>query len=109
MVKCVFFFLQMCGSSALPQPVMQEWETITGHLLLERYGMTEVSDLKFKSFFMFFVCFIQQFIDVVCQKCSYGYAVWLDWMYSVCHGNIKSLKGCTEGGNSWQTISWSSG
>ncbi|KAK6268056.1 hypothetical protein QUC31_012216 [Theobroma cacao] len=33
--------LMMCGSSALPQPVMQEWETITGHLLLERYGMTE--------------------------------------------------------------------
>ncbi|OMO66675.1 AMP-dependent synthetase/ligase [Corchorus olitorius] len=33
--------LMMCGSSALPQPVMQEWETITGHRLLERYGMTE--------------------------------------------------------------------
>ncbi|XP_022721440.1 malonate--CoA ligase-like isoform X2 [Durio zibethinus] len=33
--------LMMCGSSALPQPVMQEWETITGHCLLERYGMTE--------------------------------------------------------------------
>ncbi|CAJ2656209.1 unnamed protein product [Trifolium pratense] len=32
---------QMCGSSALPQPVMQEWESITGHRLLERYGMTE--------------------------------------------------------------------
>ncbi|KAH7565258.1 hypothetical protein JRO89_XS09G0175500 [Xanthoceras sorbifolium] len=32
---------QMCGSSALPLPVMQEWETITGHRLLERYGMTE--------------------------------------------------------------------
>ncbi|CAL5191824.1 unnamed protein product [Lathyrus oleraceus] len=31
----------MCGSSALPQPVMQEWESITGHRLLERYGMTE--------------------------------------------------------------------
>ncbi|KAF7843367.1 malonate--CoA ligase isoform X2 [Senna tora] len=31
----------MCGSSALPQPVMQEWEAITGHRLLERYGMTE--------------------------------------------------------------------
>ncbi|KAL4386122.1 hypothetical protein GQ457_09G006510 [Hibiscus cannabinus] len=33
--------LMMCGSSALPQPVMHEWETITGHCLLERYGMTE--------------------------------------------------------------------
>lgn len=37
----------MCGSSALPQPVMQEWEAITGHRLLERYGMTEVSTLQF--------------------------------------------------------------
>ncbi|KAM7254659.1 hypothetical protein ACFE04_004039 [Oxalis oulophora] len=33
--------LMMCGSSALPQPVMQRWEEITGHRLLERYGMTE--------------------------------------------------------------------
>ncbi|CAH9088552.1 unnamed protein product [Cuscuta europaea] len=33
--------LMMCGSSALPIPVMQQWETITGHCLLERYGMTE--------------------------------------------------------------------
>lgn len=33
--------LMMCGSSALPFPVMQKWETITGHRLLERYGMTE--------------------------------------------------------------------
>ncbi|XP_047174376.1 probable CoA ligase CCL8 isoform X2 [Vigna umbellata] len=33
--------LMMCGSSALPLPVMQEWEVITGHRLLERYGMTE--------------------------------------------------------------------
>ncbi|THG18099.1 hypothetical protein TEA_024564 [Camellia sinensis var. sinensis] len=31
----------MCGSSALPYPVMQQWETITKHHLLERYGMTE--------------------------------------------------------------------
>ncbi|KAL4579901.1 hypothetical protein LXL04_016070 [Taraxacum kok-saghyz] len=31
----------MCGSSALPVPVMQRWETITGHRILERYGMTE--------------------------------------------------------------------
>ncbi|BBG98971.1 AMP-dependent synthetase and ligase family protein [Prunus dulcis] len=33
--------LMMCGSSALPQPVMHKWESITGHRLLERYGMTE--------------------------------------------------------------------
>ncbi|GAU13873.1 hypothetical protein TSUD_262000 [Trifolium subterraneum] len=33
--------LMMSGSSALPQSVMQEWEAITGHRLLERYGMTE--------------------------------------------------------------------
>lgn len=33
--------LMMSGSSALPLPVMQEWEAITGHRLLERYGMTE--------------------------------------------------------------------
>ncbi|MCO5575735.1 hypothetical protein L7F22_029538 [Adiantum nelumboides] len=33
--------LMMCGSSALPQPVMAEWEALTGHRLLERYGMTE--------------------------------------------------------------------
>jgi acyl-CoA synthetase (AMP-forming)/AMP-acid ligase II len=38
-------FFQMSGSSALPLPVMQEWEAITGHRLLERYGMTEVSGL----------------------------------------------------------------
>ncbi|KAJ8539289.1 hypothetical protein K7X08_013541 [Anisodus acutangulus] len=33
--------LMMSGSSALPLPVMQLWETVTGHRLLERYGMTE--------------------------------------------------------------------
>ncbi|KAL2928438.1 Malonate--CoA ligase [Bienertia sinuspersici] len=33
--------LMMSGSSALPYPVMQQWEKITGHRLLERYGMTE--------------------------------------------------------------------
>ncbi|XP_022842664.1 malonate--CoA ligase [Olea europaea var. sylvestris] len=33
--------LMMCGSSALPLPIMQQWESITGHRLLERYGMTE--------------------------------------------------------------------
>ncbi|KAG0601631.1 hypothetical protein M758_11G127500 [Ceratodon purpureus] len=33
--------LMMCGSSALPEPVMEKWESVTGHRLLERYGMTE--------------------------------------------------------------------
>lgn len=42
-IEQMFLRLQMCGSSALPLPVMQQWESITGHLLLERYGMTEVS------------------------------------------------------------------
>jgi malonyl-CoA/methylmalonyl-CoA synthetase len=32
----------VCGSAALPISVMQKWETISGHLLLERYGMTEI-------------------------------------------------------------------
>ena len=30
------------GSAALPVPVMEKWEEITGHRLLERYGMTEI-------------------------------------------------------------------
>jgi acyl-CoA synthetase (AMP-forming)/AMP-acid ligase II len=35
----------MSGSSALPLTVMKEWEELTGHRLLERYGMTEVRKL----------------------------------------------------------------
>nr|XP_046202148.1 malonate--CoA ligase ACSF3, mitochondrial-like [Oncorhynchus gorbuscha] len=30
------------GSSALPQPTLLRWEEITGHTLLDRYGMTEI-------------------------------------------------------------------
>lgn len=30
------------GSAALPLPTLQRWEEITGHTLLERYGMTEI-------------------------------------------------------------------
>lgn len=30
------------GSAAMPQPIMERWEEITGHRLLERYGMTEI-------------------------------------------------------------------
>ncbi|KAK1313231.1 Malonate--CoA ligase [Acorus calamus] len=33
--------LMMCGSSALPYPILKQWESVTGHRLLERYGMTE--------------------------------------------------------------------
>ncbi|KAL4613570.1 acyl-CoA synthetase family member 3, mitochondrial [Arapaima gigas] len=34
--------LMVSGSAALPQPILQRWEEITGHTLLERYGMTEI-------------------------------------------------------------------
>ena len=30
------------GSAALPQPIFDEWKQVTGHTLLERYGMTEI-------------------------------------------------------------------
>lgn len=30
------------GSAALPTPVLERWQAITGHILLERYGMTEI-------------------------------------------------------------------
>ena len=34
--------LMVSGSAALPVPVFERWEEITGHRLLERYGMTEI-------------------------------------------------------------------
>ncbi|KAM9817145.1 malonate--CoA ligase ACSF3, mitochondrial [Neosynchiropus ocellatus] len=34
--------LMVSGSAALPLPTLQRWENITGHTLLERYGMTEI-------------------------------------------------------------------
>ena len=34
--------LMVSGSAALPQPIFEEWEKLTGHTLLERYGMTEI-------------------------------------------------------------------
>lgn len=34
--------LMVSGSAALPVPVLDKWETISGHRLLERYGMTEI-------------------------------------------------------------------
>lgn len=34
--------LMVSGSAALPVSVMEQWERISGHRLLERYGMTEL-------------------------------------------------------------------
>ncbi|HIK12691.1 MAG TPA: acyl-CoA synthetase [Oscillatoriaceae cyanobacterium M33_DOE_052] len=34
--------LMVSGSAALPVQVLEKWQTISGHLLLERYGMTEI-------------------------------------------------------------------
>ena len=36
------FRLMVSGSAALPVSVMEKWELISGHRLLERYGMTEI-------------------------------------------------------------------
>lgn len=36
------FRLMVSGSAALPVTVMEKWESISGHRLLERYGMTEI-------------------------------------------------------------------
>ncbi len=34
--------LMVCGSAALPVSTLERWREITGHTLLERYGMTEI-------------------------------------------------------------------
>jgi malonyl-CoA/methylmalonyl-CoA synthetase len=34
--------LMMSGSAALPRQILERWREISGHVLLERYGMTEV-------------------------------------------------------------------
>ena len=34
--------LMVSGSAALPVPVLESWRDISGHVLLERYGMTEI-------------------------------------------------------------------
>eukprot|EP00054_Salpingoeca_dolichothecata_P016161 m.94354 g.94354 ORF g.94354 m.94354 type:complete len:552 (-) comp21852_c0_seq2:84-1739(-) len=34
--------LMVSGSAALPAPIMNRWQEISGHKLLERYGMTEL-------------------------------------------------------------------
>jgi malonyl-CoA/methylmalonyl-CoA synthetase len=39
---CWAMRLMMSGSAALPRQVLERWKAISGHVLLERYGMTEV-------------------------------------------------------------------
>jgi malonyl-CoA/methylmalonyl-CoA synthetase len=34
--------LMVSGSAALPVPILERWRQISGHTLLERYGMTEI-------------------------------------------------------------------
>lgn len=34
--------LMVSGSAALPVSILKKWKSITGHVLLERYGMTEI-------------------------------------------------------------------
>eukprot|EP00127_Corallochytrium_limacisporum_P002255 Clim_evm43s109 gene=Clim_evmTU43s109 len=34
--------LMICGSAALPEPLLQRWQEVSGHTLLERYGMSEI-------------------------------------------------------------------
>ncbi len=34
--------LMVCGSAALPVSTLEQWRRISGHTLLERYGMTEI-------------------------------------------------------------------
>lgn len=36
------FRLMVCGSAALPVTVLEKWKHISNHILLERYGMTEI-------------------------------------------------------------------
>jgi malonyl-CoA/methylmalonyl-CoA synthetase len=39
---CSRLRLMVSGSAALPVPVLDRWLAISGHVLLERYGMTEI-------------------------------------------------------------------
>jgi malonyl-CoA/methylmalonyl-CoA synthetase len=39
---CSKMRLMVSGSAALPVHVLEKWKEITGHVLLERYGMTEI-------------------------------------------------------------------
>jgi len=37
----IFCRLMVSGSAPLPEPLLNRWKEISGHVLLERYGMTE--------------------------------------------------------------------
>lgn len=39
---CTNLRLMVSGSAALPVPILEQWQRISGHFLLERYGMTEI-------------------------------------------------------------------
>lgn len=39
---CAKMRLMVSGSAALPVKVLEKWQNISGHFLLERYGMTEI-------------------------------------------------------------------
>lgn len=39
---CSKLRLMISGSAALPVPILEKWRAISGHTLLERYGMTEI-------------------------------------------------------------------
>jgi len=39
---CRAMRLMVSGSAALPVSVLEKWKSISGHVLLERYGMTEI-------------------------------------------------------------------
>jgi malonyl-CoA/methylmalonyl-CoA synthetase len=39
---CAKLRVMVSGSAALPVPVLEKWQAISGHVLLERYGMTEI-------------------------------------------------------------------
>jgi malonyl-CoA/methylmalonyl-CoA synthetase len=41
-VACEKMRLMVSGSAALPVSVFEKWQAISGHTLLERYGMTEI-------------------------------------------------------------------
>lgn len=34
--------MMISGSAALPEPVFHKWQSVTGHHIVERYGMTEI-------------------------------------------------------------------
>lgn len=39
---CAAMRLMVSGSAALPVSTLEKWQSISGHVLLERYGMTEI-------------------------------------------------------------------